>query len=234
MMQENRKTKLQTALNESKKGAHMDKAFFRPFWIQLAKGITGHFGENCEVVIHDLTEDEEHTIIYIENGHVTGRKVGDGPSRVVLESRNKKPEELTDRINYLTQTEDGRMLKSTTIYIRDNDDKVVGIFAINYDITSFIMMDYSLKSLIQTKDENPEKITKGVNGLLNELIEQSVKIVNKPVAQMNREDKIKAIKFLQDKGAFLITKSGDKVSKYFGISKFTLYNYIDVKENGKA
>jgi predicted transcriptional regulator YheO len=50
---------------------------------------------------------------------------------------------------------------------------------------------------------------------------------------MNREDKIKAIRFLQDKGAFLITKSGDKVSKYFGISKFTLYNYIDVKENGK-
>lgn len=213
----------------------MDKAFFRPFWVQLAKGITGHFGENCEVVIHDLTEDTEHTIIFIENGHVTGRKVGDGSSRVVLEAHSKKPEELEDRINYLTQTEDGRMLKSTTIYIRDNDDKVVGIFAINYDITNLIMMDYSLKSLIATKDEKeaPEKITKGVNGLLSELIEQSVKLVNKPVSQMNREDKIKAIKFLQDKGAFLITKSGDKVSKYFGISKFTLYNYIDVKENGK-
>ncbi len=213
----------------------MDKAFFRPFWVQLAKGITGHFGENCEVVIHDLTEDAEHTIIFIENGHVTGRKVGDGSSRVVLEAHGKKPEELQDRINYLTQTEDGRVLKSTTIYIRNNDDKVVGIFAINYDITNFIMMDYSLKSLIETKDEKeaPEKITKGVNGLLSELIEQSVKLVNKPVSQMNREDKIKAIKFLQDKGAFLITKSGDKVSKYFGISKFTLYNYIDVKENGK-
>jgi len=213
----------------------MDKAFFRPFWVQLAKGITGHFGENCEVVIHDLTEDTEHTIIYIENGHVTGRKIGDGSSRVVLEARSKKAEELQDRINYLTQTEDGRVLKSTTIYIRDNDDKVVGIFAINYDITNFMMLDYSIKSLIATKDEKeaPEKITKGVNGLLNELIEQSVKLVNKPVSQMNREDKIKAIKFLQDKGAFLITKSGDKVSKYFGISKFTLYNYFDVKENGK-
>ncbi len=213
----------------------MDSTFFMPFWIQLAKGITGQFGENCEVVIHDLTEDEEHTIVYIENGHVTGRKVGDGSSRVVFEARNKKPEELKDRINYLTQTEDGRMLKSTTIYIRDNDNKVIGIFAINYDITSLMMMDYTLKGLIATKEdsEEPEKITKGVNGLLNELIEESVKLVNKPVSQMTREDKIKAIRFLQDKGAFLITKSGDKVSKFFGISKFTLYNYIDVKENGK-
>ncbi len=213
----------------------MDKTFLMPFWVQLAKGITGHFGDNCEVVIHDLTEDEEHTIVFIENGHVTGRKVGDGSSRIVFEARNKKPEELEDRINYLTQTEGGRVLKSSTIYIRDNNGKVVGIFAINYDITNLMMVDYTLKSLIATKDdeEEPEKITKGVNGLLSELIEESVKLVNKPVAQMNREDKIKAIKFLQDKGAFLITKSGDKVSKYFGISKFTLYNYIDVKENGK-
>ncbi len=213
----------------------MDKTFLMPFWVQLAKGITGHFGDNCEVVIHDLTEDEEHTIVFIENGHVTGRKVGDGSSRIVFEARNKNPEELEDRINYLTQTEGGRVLKSSTIYIRDNNGKVVGIFAINYDITNLLMADYTLKSLIVTKDdeEEPEKITKGVNGLLSELIEESVKLVNKPVAQMNREDKIKAIKFLQDKGAFLITKSGDKVSKYFGISKFTLYNYIDVKENGK-
>ncbi len=213
----------------------MDKTFFMPFWVQLAKGITGHFGDNCEVVIHDLTEDEEHTIVFIENGHVTGRKVGDGSSRVVFEARNKTPEELEDRINYLTQTEGGRVLKSSTIYIRDNTGKVVGIFAINYDITNLMMADYTLKSLISTKNdsEEPEKITKGVNGLLHELIEESVHLVNKPVAQMNREDKIKAIKFLQDKGAFLITKSGDKVSKYFGISKFTLYNYIDVKENGK-
>lgn len=211
----------------------MDKAFYQPFWIQLAKGISGHFGENCEVVIHDFTEDEEHTIIYIENGHVTGRKVGDGPSHVVLESRNKKPGELKDRINYLTESEDGRILKSTTIYIRDNDEKVIGIFAINFDITNYIMMDFSLKSLIKTNEEKPEKITKDVNDLLDDLIEQSVKLVNKPVSQMNREDKIKAIRFLQDKGAFLIKKSGDKVSKYYGISKFTLYNYIDVKEDGR-
>lgn len=44
---------------------------------------------------------------------------------------------------------------------------------------------------------------------------------------MTREDKIKAIKFLNDRGALLITKAGDKISKHFGISKYTLYSYID-------
>ena len=53
---------------------------------RMAKGLAGQFGRNCEVVIHDLREtDTEHSIVYIENGHVTGRSIGDGPSHIVLE-----------------------------------------------------------------------------------------------------------------------------------------------------
>ncbi|MGE5496160.1 MAG: transcriptional regulator [Burkholderiales bacterium] len=213
----------------------MHKTFAQPFWEQLAKGIAGHFGENCEVVIHDLTKDPEHSIVYIENGHVTGRSAGEGASKVVLEALKKKPEELCDRINYLTETEDGRVLKSSTIYIRDNSGNVVGILGINYDITNFMMMDHAIKGLLRTNEvEKPEKISNSVHGLLEELIEQSVRLVGKPVFQMNREDKIRAIQFLYDEGAFLITKSSDRVSKYFGISKYTLYNYIDQKDEGEV
>ena len=49
---------------------------------------------------------------------------------------------------------------------------------------------------------------------------------------MNKEDKVKAIRFLSENGAFLVTKSGDKVAKYFGISKYTLYSYIDDSKTG--
>jgi predicted transcriptional regulator YheO len=211
----------------------MHKTFVQPFWEHLAKGIAGQFGENCEVVIHDLTSDPEHSIVCIENGHVTGRCVGGGPSKVVLEALSKKPEELHDRTNYLTETENGRILKSSTIYIRDNSGNVVGILGINYDITNFAMMDYTLKNFLGTSErEKPEKISNSVHGLLEELIEQSVQLINKPVSQMNREDKIRAIQFLYDEGAFLITKSSDRISRFFGISKYTLYNYIDQKEEG--
>jgi predicted transcriptional regulator YheO len=50
------------------------------------------------------------------------------------------------------------------------------------------------------------------------------------VAYMTKEDKIRAIQFLNDSGAFLITKSGDKVSKFFGISKYTLYSYVNINK----
>ena len=52
---------------------------------QIAAGIAAQFGSDCEVVVHDLSRHPDRCIVAIENGHVTGRKVGDGASRVVLE-----------------------------------------------------------------------------------------------------------------------------------------------------
>ncbi len=73
----------------------------------------------------------------------------------------------------------------------------------------------------------PEKI----EDLLDDLIAQSVALVGKPAALMNKEDKIKAIHFLNENGAFLVTRSGDKIAKYFGISKYTLYAYLDAAKS---
>jgi predicted transcriptional regulator YheO len=202
---------------------------------QIADGLSGQFGQNCEIVIHDLSKDSiEHSIIYIQNGHVTGRQIGDGPSKVVLETIHNIPEAQEDRLGYLTRTADGRILKSSTMFIRDNDDSIHYILSVNYDITGLLAVDHAVRSLIDTdpssSNSQPEKIVHNVNDLLDILLEQSVAKVGKPVALMNKDDKVTAIQFLSDKGAFLITKSGDKVSKYFGISKFTLYSYLDVNK----
>lgn len=200
------------------------------FLFQLAKGISRQFGPNCEVVVHDLdSNDPNSSIVAIENGHVTGLKVGDGPSHVVLEALRSGRENLTDHLSYLTRTKDGKILKSSTIYVRDDDGEAIGIFAINYDITLMLAMEENLKQFTATDQDQrePERISRNVGDLLDELIEQSVKIVGKPVALMTKEDKVKAIQFLNETGAFLITKSGDKVCRFFGISKYTLYSYID-------
>lgn len=200
------------------------------FLFQLAKGLSRQFGPNCEVVVHDLaTNDQDSSIVAIENGSVTGRKVGDGPSHVVLEALRGGRENLNDHLCYLTRTKDGKILKSSTIYIRDDDGAAIGIFGINYDITLMLAMEENLRSftVTDTPQQEPERISRNVADLLDELIDQSVALVGKPVALMTKEDKVKAIQFLNDTGAFLITKSGDKVCKYFGISKYTLYSYID-------
>ena len=206
------------------------------FCVQLARGIARQFGPNCEVVVHDLrSSDLDHSIVAIENGHISGRRIGDGPSHVVWEALKADPKCLQDRLAYLTRTEDGKILKSSTIFLRDEEGKATGIFAINYDITLMKAMEDQLRifTATDTSTEEPQTITHNVNDLLEELIKQSAKLVGKPVALMNKEDKVKAIRFLNDSGAFLITKSGQRVCNFFGISKYTLYSYIDESKSEK-
>ena len=205
------------------------------FLKNLAKSLAAHFGPQCEVAIHDLAQNSEHTIVAIENGHVTGRRVGDSASRIVLQAL-KSQESIEDKHGYLTRTQEGRLLKSSSIYLRGSDGEVIALMSINYDITDMSRANYILEQFISTSsDKNSkngagngiESIYPSVNDLLDSLIEESITYIGKPVALMNKEDKIKAILYLEEKGAFLIKKSGDKVTKYFDISKYTLYSYLN-------
>ena len=205
---------------------------------QIASALAAQFGPNCEVVIHDLiAKDPERSIVFIENGHVTGRKVGDGPSTVVMEQILHANENPKDHLGYLTRTPDGKILKSSTVYIRDGRGRVTAILSINYDISALLMVENAIGGLVHTAEAGQgkeERITVlNVSDMLDDLIEQSVALAGKPVALMNKDDKVRAIRFLNEHGAFLITKSGDRVAKYFGISKYTLYSYIDLKQEEK-
>ena len=202
----------------------------------IAKGIAAQFGPNCEVVVHDLSQHPDHTIVAIENGHVSGRKVGDGASNVVLERMEHQDREAQDHLSYLTRTPDGKVMKSSTIYIRNSRGKVTAILAINFDISALMMAAGAVRDFIAVQEPQqtePEKIV-NINDVLEELIQQSVALVGKPAALMNKEDKIKAIRFLNENGAFLVTRSGEKVAKYFGISKYTLYSYLDKSTGGQS
>ena len=86
---------------------------------QIAADLASQFGPDCEVVIHDLkTAEPEHSIVYIMNGHVTNRDVGDGPSSAVFDAiRNQEKEEgPEDHTGYLMKTADGKILKCSTSY----------------------------------------------------------------------------------------------------------------------
>nr|WP_144937986.1 helix-turn-helix transcriptional regulator [Aneurinibacillus sp. XH2] len=194
----------------------------------IAKAITKHFGEKCEVVFHDLTDGYESTIAVIENGHVTGRKVGDCGSNLGLEVLRGTVED-GDKYNYITQTKDGRILRSTSIYLKNKENETIGALCINLDISEFLMAEQTIKSITMHSFENEVKETfvNDVNELLDFLLQECQNEIGKAVSHMTKEDKQRAVEFLDQKGAFLIKKSGDKVCQFLDISKFTLYNYLD-------
>ena len=119
----------------------------KDFLERLAKGVAGLFGDNCEVTVHDLRHGIENSIIAIENGHVTGRRVGDGSSELALRAIKEEPSRVHDSYNYLARTREGRIVKSSSIFLRDKKGRPSCLFGINYDITDLIMARKSLEAV---------------------------------------------------------------------------------------
>ena len=217
----------------------------RPFFTQLLDMLESQMSVNDEIVLHDLTKGYDHTIVDLRNGHVTNRKVGDCGSNLGLEVLRGTVEN-GDRYNYVTHTREGKILRSSSMFIRDDDGRVIGSICINKDITESVKMEAFLREenkyflpheeAEQSEHEIKEVFFNNINELLEYMLQTALSYVGKPLTLMDREDKQRFLKYLDDKGTFVISKSGDRVCEFLGISKFTLYNYLDAirKVNGKA
>ncbi|MFD0960954.1 helix-turn-helix transcriptional regulator [Paenibacillus chungangensis] len=204
-----------------------------PLLTELAKGIAAQFGDNCEVVVHDWSRPYDSTIVAIENGHVTGRKVGDPGTNLGLEIM-RGTSDGDNRHNYITQTADGRILRSTSIYMKNEAGKIIGALCINYDITDLMVAEKTIQSLTASGlAPVRESFVSNVNELLDTLIQEAQDVVGKPPALMDKGDKIRFIHLLDRKGAFLIKKSGERICSYLSISKYTLYNYLEESKSSE-
>lgn len=208
------------------------------FWQKLLNMLENQFGNRCEIILHDLTKDYSHTVVDIRNGHITDRKIGDCGSNLGLEVLRGSVQE-GDRYNYIINTPDGKILRSSTMFLYDDEGTVIGSLCINLDITQTIVMEgflHQYNSYIPGAESSPptkETFAGNVNDVLDFLIEQANDFIGKATPDMKRHDKIHFVGYLDAKGAFLITKASDRVCDYLKISRFTLYNYLDLVRNAK-
>ena len=52
------------------------------------------------------------------------------------------------------------------------------------------------------------------------------------LSDLGREDKQRAVKLLNERGAFQLRKSVEQVAEVLGVSRFTVYNYLNRPEAG--
>ena len=191
--------------------------------------------QRFELVLHDLRRPYDSTIVDIRNGHITGRKIGDCGTNHGLGVIHGT-EKNGDEYNYITYMPDGRIFRSSSTYFRDDDGKVVAALCINQDITDTLRMEEMLRGINKytpSQASHGEDFARNITELLDYFIEESQLHVGKPANEMNRAEKIEMVRYLDQKGVFLITRSSEKVCEVLDISKFTLYNYLEIvrKEN---
>ena len=194
---------------------------------QILTLIASQFGSNCEVVLHDLTNDYDHTIVDIRNAQVTGRSIGGCGSNLGLEVLNGSIVD-GDRYNYVTTTADGRILRSSSIYIRNDEGRVIASICINLDITESIQFEGFLRKYNHFETSQNEFFAQDVNNLLDYLIQQAQNLVGKKPKDMSKEERLTFLTYLYRKGAFQISKSGVKFCEVLDVSKFTLYNDLEI------
>lgn len=197
-------------------------------FIPLVSGIAATFGSNTEVVLHDFSI-LPNSIVAIANGHVTGRSVGSPITEFSLKYV-KKGETDQDIINYTGKSFDGKVLKSSTFFIKDDDGVTIGCYCLNIDLTELYSARKVLDDIMRIEEDNKraEDIsTNRVNDVLNDIVQKTINFAGKPVAYMSKEEKVQIVKQLDGQGAFLIKGAIDFVATVLCVSRYTIYNYLD-------
>jgi predicted transcriptional regulator YheO len=202
----------------------LNKSLFQVL-IQQADALKELFHPFCEIVIHDFS-DLEHSIIYI-TGDLTGRSVH-GPPTDLLLSRAQKGDTDKDLLSYVTGLSDGRLMKSSTVFLRDEKGIAFGAFCINFDISPFITFNKQLSEFVMM--EGPNEVTEVFSADIYETIQgmvmDALNEMQASIQNLSRNDKIELISRLYSRGAFQVKKAVPIVADLLGLSRATVYNYI--------
>jgi predicted transcriptional regulator YheO len=199
--------------------------------VPIMKAIAVTVGPRCEVVLHEIRPDQqlESSIVAIENGHVTGRVVGGPTTNLGLEAiRSGDPD--PNRFNYRTRTSDGRVLRSSSIYFRDDAGLLAAALCINLDVSPYADARDALTELIGPdpgdSPEIPETFGREVGEVLAALIQQAIGRSGVSIGLMTREQKIEVIRDLDERGAFLVKRATERIARALRISRVTAYAYL--------
>ena len=198
-------------------------------YASMIEGLSAYLGSAYEISLHSL-EDYNHSVVKIMNGYHSGRSVGAPLTDLALNMLKRiqdqglsSTEEFTayNAINPV-----GEYLKSSTIPVLGENNRVIGILCINLYLDS--PLSEILESLTETRREAPEQeyfasdrsdaIAKAVSDARAQVL------FNSSIAAVNKNKEL--IRILHEKGIFNIKNSVSQVADALNLSKNTVYLHL--------
>lgn len=181
----------------------------------------------CEVVIHDFANPDSS--ISAIAGDVTKRSPGGSMSQIGL-ALMAEGDDATDKLNYVTRTRDGKVLRASTIPLRDPEGTVYGAFCVNVDITSLVALESVIKEL--TAGDGMTVLTDIHFGndtaeLAKALLEDVTKELELGGPPRELSQSLDFVRALDKRGFFGVRYSVQLLADYLGLSRATIYNYLE-------
>ena len=205
------------------------KKIFKKYII-IGEFISKIMGDNSEVIIHDINSPE-NSIIWIDKGHLSGRKIGDSFTNLSVMILNQKEyKEKNYIVNYEGKGKGGRKFVSSTYFIKDDEGILHGFLCINNDVTDYLEFKEQFGKLEKyfslTTSDYQEEISLPSASFSQSIIQDVLKNQNISIVRMKKKEKIKVVKQMQEKGLFDIKGGASDAAKSLKISEPTLYRYL--------
>lgn len=191
---------------------------------EIARGIVVLFPPGfCEVVIHDLT-DLEHSVVYIE-GDVTNRTLGSPMTNAGVKAL--RDDNLEQLLGYVTRTPDGKTLRCSAPFLKDDEGKYYASMCINVDVSLLSTFQSALSAIIPPcENEVSEAFSTDIEDLLARMLQKATTAIGKPVNAMSRVDRLRVVENLEREGAFRFRNAVPMIANFLGVSRSTIYNYL--------
>ncbi|MEZ9504701.1 transcriptional regulator [Vibrio sp. 10N.286.51.B11] len=211
----------------------MGNKYLQPYEV-IVDFIADFHGKDTEVVLHNL-DDFEKSIYKIRNGHISGRKVGDPITDLVVKALKINDSTIPFQTNYSAKTPDGKQLKCATFYIRNEAQEIVGALCINSMIDGLLELQSKIDTIVNgmignqinhTSDNVDEHLGVTIPEMVDNKITNIIANLNMPTSSLTSDDKINIITELNNDGVFLLKGTIVKVAKMLHMSEPTVYKYL--------
>ncbi|SME93796.1 transcriptional regulator [Streptomyces sp. Amel2xC10] len=205
----------------------------------VVDGIAATFGPVCEVVLHDYRRPERSVVAVA--GTVTGRTVGGAMSEIGMRML-ARGDAAEPELNYVTRTGDGRLVKSSTMVLRDSTGAVFGALCVNVDVTEVDRVRGLLDALAgstgpvgatgPTRLPDAPVTTFGddidsvVEALLDALLDAPPRGRDQTWAGLDRGRRLALFRGLDERGVFAVRRAIEQVAARLGISRASAYSYL--------
>lgn len=199
----------------------------------ILDGLADYLGDNYEFVLHSL-ESLDHSVVKIINGFHTSRKIGAPITNLalsMLEHINNNG--ARDYTTYFSKNKKGDPLKASTIAIRGDNNRIIGLLCINFHpktpLVSVLenlfdnLMTPSSESFDMFEDEYFAEDTEEI--ILKTAEKTRLEVENNTSIPTTLKNK-HIIMMLCDQGVFKIKDSVNTIANFLQISRNTVYLHL--------
>ncbi len=205
-------------------------------YIMIVEFLGHSLGKDTEIVLHDVS-NLESSVIAIANGHISNRKVGAPATNLVLSTLQNKNKGQDYVYNYKGISDSGLDIKSSTYFVKDDKEEIIGMLCINRNISKLKNLKDNIESILEHEIGNidtkvtAEKFSQSSDELKVNSIDDIINSFNVSPKRMSLEEKLEVVKMLDDTGIFLIKGAVSDVAKRLFVSEPTVYRYLHIVKN---